>query len=352
MISAASDLARRLARDAEAVCRYYLSKGHRSGHYWIIGDAQNTPGRSLYVRLQGPDYGPGAAGKWTDAATGEHGDLLDLIALNRSLPRLGEVLDEARSFLALPHPPTSTFIAPKRSEAGSIEAARRLFHAGRPIPGTLAEAYLRGRGITARLDWPALRYHPSVYYREDEDAPLEIWPALLAAVSDLAGDLTAIERTWLDPRQAAKAPLTDPRRAIGPLLGNGVRFEQAHFAQAHDVLAAGEGIETMLALKSVLPLLPMIAALSANHLAALDLTPSLHRLYVARDNDAPGLKAFHRLCERHRTIEVRELVPVHADFNLDLCRLGAAAMRAHLQEQLVPSDRERFTPASASEPRD
>ena len=63
MISAAADLARRLARDAEAVCRHYLSKGRRSGRYWIAGDAMNTPGRSLYVRLQGPEYGPGAAGK-------------------------------------------------------------------------------------------------------------------------------------------------------------------------------------------------------------------------------------------------------------------------------------------------
>ena len=66
MISAAADLARRLARDAEAVCRHYLSKGCRSGRYWVIGDVMNTPGRSLYVRLHGPDYGPGAAGKWTE----------------------------------------------------------------------------------------------------------------------------------------------------------------------------------------------------------------------------------------------------------------------------------------------
>ena len=66
MISEVSDLARRLARDAEAVCRHYLSKGRRQGRYWIAGDAMNTPGRSLYVRLQGPQAGPGAAGKWTE----------------------------------------------------------------------------------------------------------------------------------------------------------------------------------------------------------------------------------------------------------------------------------------------
>jgi hypothetical protein len=132
MISQAGDLARRLARDAEAMCRHYLSNGQRCGRYWVAGDVMNTPGRSLYVRLQGPESGPGAAGKWTDAATGEHGDLLDLIARNRDLDCLGEVMDEARSFLALPRPPKPTgFIAPKRREGGSPEAACRLFRAGR-----------------------------------------------------------------------------------------------------------------------------------------------------------------------------------------------------------------------------
>ena len=83
MPHSAHDLARRLARDPEAVCRHYLSNGRREGRYWLVGDVENTPGRSLYVRLRGPETGKGAAGKWTDAATGEHGDLLDLIAANR-----------------------------------------------------------------------------------------------------------------------------------------------------------------------------------------------------------------------------------------------------------------------------
>jgi hypothetical protein len=353
VISAAADLARRLARDAEAVCRHYLSSGRRQGHYWVIGDVMNTPGRSLYVRLTGPDSGPGAAGKWTDAASpSEHGDLLDLIRLNRNLNGLGAAMDEARRFLALPRPPipspTTLGHAPPAA-SGSSEAARRLFAAGRPVPGTPAEAYLRARGITARLDWTALRYHPSVYYRETEDAPLETWPALLAAVTDLDGNITGIQRSWLDPRRSDKAPLGDPRRALGHLLGNGVRF-----GMTADIVAAGEGVETMLALKSVLPALPMIAALSANHLAALDLPPGLRRLYVARDNDATGLRAAERLRERGIAagIEIRDLVPVHGDFNLDLCRLGADRMRAHLADQLVPSDRARFLPEDRrSDPR-
>jgi hypothetical protein len=35
-------------------------------------------------------------------------------------------------------------------------------------------------------------------------------------------------------------------------------------------------------------------------------------------------------------------VPVHGDFNLDLCRLGAGGLRALLAVQLVPADRRRF----------
>ena len=134
-------------------------------------------------------------------------------------------MDEARAFLALPRPPTPVPSLP--APPGSPEAARRLFALGRPVPGTLAEAYFRARGITGPLDWPALRYHPSVYYRSATDASLETWPALLAAVTDPAGTITGIQRTWLDRSYPAKAPLSDPRRALGNLLGNGVRFSVA-----------------------------------------------------------------------------------------------------------------------------
>ena len=34
----ASELAHRLAREAEAVCRHYLFNGRREGRYWLVGD--------------------------------------------------------------------------------------------------------------------------------------------------------------------------------------------------------------------------------------------------------------------------------------------------------------------------
>jgi hypothetical protein len=66
MMENASELAGRLAGQAEAVCRHYLSNGRREGRYWLVGDVQNTPGRSMFVRLAGPESGKGAAGKWTE----------------------------------------------------------------------------------------------------------------------------------------------------------------------------------------------------------------------------------------------------------------------------------------------
>ena len=66
MSSSPANMAQRLARNAEAVCRHYLSNGHREGRYWLVGDVANTPGRSLFVRLSGPGSGKGAAGKWTE----------------------------------------------------------------------------------------------------------------------------------------------------------------------------------------------------------------------------------------------------------------------------------------------
>ena len=106
----------------------------------------------------------------------------------------------------------------------------------------------------------------------------------------------------------------------------------------------GEGIETMLSLRCVLPDMPMAAALSANHLAALILPPPLRRLYIARDNDAAGRHAAMRLRDRARAagIEARVLWPVTNDFNADLRRFGADALLARLRGQLAPEDAERF----------
>jgi hypothetical protein len=126
---------------------------------------------------------------------------------------------------------------------------------------------------------------------------------------------------------------------MGHLLGHGVRF-----GLADDVMAAGEGIETMLSLRCVLPTLPMVAALSANHLAALLFPPTLRRLYVARDRDPAGDAAMASLNDRPEAagIEMLGLSPRCNDFNEDLRRLGIEEFRASLRQQLALQDIVRF----------
>ena len=91
IVSAAARVAAALGARAEEVCRRYLPQGRKQGRYWTAGDVYGARGRSLFVRLAPP----GVPGKWTDASSGEHGDLLDLIRISsgagslRAAPRRG-----------------------------------------------------------------------------------------------------------------------------------------------------------------------------------------------------------------------------------------------------------------------
>ena len=341
----ASDLAQRLGREAEAVCRHYLDAGRRQGNYWQVGDARNTPGRSMFVRLKETVKGP--AGKWTDAATGEHGDLLDVIRESCGLIDFADVVAEARTFLSLPRPEP----APEKKKrpstpapSGSAEAARRLFAMSQPIGGTSVEAYLRNRGITALHGTGNLRFHPRCYYRPDDHGPTETWPAMIAAVTDLKGGITGAHRTWLAPDGSDKAPIQTQRKAMGDLLGHAVRF-----GIASEVMAVGEGIESVLSARQAIPHMAMAAALSAAHLAAILFPETLRRLYILRDNDPAGDGARDNLVERANAagIEAIVLSPVLEDFNEDLRRLGLDALLASLRVQLAPQDVARFMAQAA-----
>jgi hypothetical protein len=344
MAEAPHDLARRLADRAEAVCRHYLSSGRRDGRYWLVGDVRNTPGRSMFVRLEDSPKGP--AGKWTDAATGEHGDLLDAIRESCGLVDFKDVADEARTFLSMPpsEPEERPFQRQAPAPHGSPEAARRLIRMSQPITGTIVQAYLRERGITDLRGTGSLHFQPRCYYRPDEHSPTETWPAMIAAVTDLDGNITGAHRTWLDPRRRDKAPIDTPRRAMGDLLGHAVRF-----GIGGEVMAAGEGIETVLSLRQVLPDMPMLAALSAAHLAACLFPDSLRRLYIVRDNDPAGDSARDSLVERADAAGIEAIVisPELDDFNEDLRTLGLDALRMEARLQVAPQDVARFMALAA-----
>ena len=208
-----------------------------------------------------------------------------------------------------------------------------------PLIGSTAEAYLRGRGITDLRQTANLRFHPNCYWRPEDDGTTETWPAMIAAVTDLDGRITGAHRTWLAPDGSGKAPVDPPRKAMGDLLGHAVRF-----GDVRDVMAAGEGIETILSLRQALPTMPMVSALSAGHLAAILFPPHLRRLYIVRDNDPAGDSARDSLVDRaHEVgIETITLSPMMGDFNEDLTTHGLDAVRTEIRVQIAPEDVSRF----------
>jgi hypothetical protein len=347
----ASELADHLARDAEAVCRYYLSAGHRAGNYWVVGDVANSKGRSLYVHLSGP-----RKGRWTDAATAQYGDLLDLVRETCGLVDFRDVADEARRFL---NEPQSGSAQPKSAFSGranpldsppverpAAERARRMFKMTQPLLATLADSYLRQRGILRAYLHPALRFHPSCYYRDLVSGRTCSYPALIAAVTDQASTITGVHRTWLDPDGEGKARVDDPRRALGGLLGNAVRFRYPVRGLV-PVMVVGEGLESTLSLSHVMPGMPVVSALTANHLAAFRPPTGCLRLYIAADADAAGRHGIEGLSRRAQALGILPLVltPELGDFNEDLRRLGPDRLIANLRAQLAPGDAQAFLPA-------
>ena len=217
----------------------------------------------------------------TDAATGEHGDLLDLIRHRVNAPTLRAALDEARAFLALPVSPATG----SGDSYDATEAARRLWRQCRAIDGTHAERYLRARGLL-QCRFAALRFHPELRYREGSS--VRRFPALVAAVTGNDGTVLGVQRTWLDQRSPAKAGVATPRKALGRIHGLAVRFGSPSDGLT---LLVGEGIETVLSVVTAVPDIDAAAALPAGSLGAFAPPPGVARIVIARDNDPDGALA-------------------------------------------------------------
>ncbi len=335
----AADTAAALAARAEAVCRRYLPQGRRQGRYWCAGDVRGATGRSLFVRLSPP----GTPGRWQDANTEEHGDLLDLIRIATGARSLREALAEARRFLAQPLPTEQ----PRGEAYDRVGAAHNLWDRCRPIDNTRGEDYLRARRIH-RCRFPTLRFHDALPYRH-ASGRWSRFPAMIAAVTDDDGALTGVHRTWLDAVHPGQAPVSRPRKALGRIHGCAVRFGEADAAAT---LLVGEGIETVLSVVTVLPDPPLqgatplqgaiplqgavlaAAALSAGSLGAFVPPKHIARLVIAQDRDEAGGRASRRLqlrCTR-LGIATAVLLPAGNDFNDDIVVHGPE----HLAARLAP----------------
>ena len=336
----AGDIARALARAADGLARELLPAGRRSSGLWRAGGVDGAPGQSLALHLSGP-----RAGKWTDYATGEFGDCLDLVAAVLFRGDRRAALDWARGWLGLDagrpvaearQPPLSPpAVVDQRDVQRRQAAALAMFlHAQPLLAGTPAAAYLAARGIDLALlarQPRALRFAPRLWQPE---ARREL-PALVAAVC-LGSDHVATHRTWLcqapDGRWV-KAHVGTPKMSLGPVAGGviplarGASGRPLRDAPDGEVVVIGEGIETCLSIALACPELRVLAAVSLPNMARVALPPSIAAVILAADNDVkvPAQNqlraAVRRFAEEGRKVRIARS-PVGNDFNDALAETG------------------------------
>lgn len=187
------------------------------------------------------------------------------------------------------------------------EAALAIWRASQDIEGSLAQTYLRSRGLVLS-PLSSLRFHPGLKH-----ASRGVWPAMVAlVVHGETGLPIAIHRTFLARDGHGKAPVDPPKMMLGPCRGGAVRL-----GEPGDVLMVGEGIETCLAAMQAAGK-PAWAALSTSGLRALDLPRASVEVIVLADGDAPG-EAAAQHCARRWQREGRSVriarPPSGMDFN-------------------------------------
>ncbi|MGS4947410.1 DUF7146 domain-containing protein [Meridianimarinicoccus sp. RP-17] len=291
------------------------------GRYFTLnpGRADRSVG-SFYVHIRGA-----RAGQWRDHATGQFGDVLDLIQLSLGCDTR-EALREARNILGL------STISPEdrvRHERAAAEARKRRqeaqakaredqqrkaqrahalwLSAQASLRGTPVERYLadtRGIDLAELGRQPrALRYHRSCrYYHMDPDTGEVIegsWPAMLAIVCGANGRAIACHRTWLALRPDGrwdKAPVPKARKVLGNYAGGAVMLwrgigprggKPAPLSQCppdtHVYIT--EGIEDALSAVMLMPHARVIAAISLSNFGGVPLPPNVARVTLVADQD-------------------------------------------------------------------
>jgi hypothetical protein len=325
------DLSRRLSGQAESWVPQLFPNGRQEGGELRLANIKGERPRktgSCVIQLTG-DY----AGCFHDFDTGDSGGPLKTLENGTGLT--GRALfDHAAGLVGLAKPKART----QHTAAATRARLYREQDTGReiafilsrtaPLTGTLAETYLRQRGLDAP-DSPDLLFHPDLTHWPTSTG----YPAMVAIVRDGAGTPMAVHRTWLAPDGSAKAPIEKNRMMLGPVAGGAVRLGPLG---SSTMLGLAEGIETTLAVRPACPGLPLWSALSAGNLEQVVVPDQVTTvvLFVDHDLSGTGLKAALRAAARHHAAGRRVWIAMPPtpgdDFNDLLRREGLDAVRAVL----------------------
>lgn len=266
---------------------------------------------SCVIHLKGPYAGTGY-----DHATGEFAGSIDLIHHATGLSDRALFAEAARlARLELPPPPRLTAGSSRPDHSLEVE---RILGACEPLADTLAEAYLKSRGLENPRT-PDLLFNADLTDFETARG----WVGMVAIVRDGKGLPTCgIHRTFLQDDGSAKAP--PGKKMLGPVAGGSVRL----FAMAEDgCLGIAEGIETALAAHRIFGL-PVWAALSADGVRRWQWPDGMRHVTIFADAGDAGRQAAATLADRlnNAGIANRIVHPLHGDdFNDDLVRGAVAA---------------------------
>jgi DNA primase len=242
---------------------------------------------------------------------GASGDVLDFIQRAH-----GVSLREAADMLTVGNLP-SVHVAPLPIDDGAdrIAEAKAIWRAAQPISGTLAETYLRSRGLHLPLP-DSLRFTSLRYGKKGSEHPV-----LVAAVASVDDKLIGVQRTYLAPDGKGKATVPKPKLSLGRVSGGAIRL-----APCAASLVVCEGLEDGLSLQQELGRAVWVAA-GASMLPNLAFPAGVHTVAIGGDNDDAGRAAARKAGEAFtlRGIEARVFFPDDAkDFNQQLMERASA----------------------------
>lgn len=207
----------------------------------------------------------------------------------------------------------TTEIAPlPPADEGSdrFEEARSIWRAALPANGTLAETYLRWRGISVAIP-PTIRFASLRYGKRGRE-----YPTLVAAVSDADGKLCGIQRTYLADDGKGKADVPKAKLSLGKVRSGAIRL-----APISRKLVVTEGLEDGLSLHEALGVSVWVAC-GASMLPSMRLPDFVRDVAIGGDNDAAGRAAAENagkaFTERGHGVRVFYPSAPHKDFNDEL----------------------------------
>ena len=324
----AGELRDALADRALDVCRTYLPAGRIAGGVWTIGNVEGDAGKSMWVNLSGP-----RRGQWKDGATGEWGDLLDVIQRSRGLSDFGDVLKEASAFLG------GSFVAAVGSReprvSGSADTAREIDELALRYRRSAQTNWAAALAIRAGdTDHPAARYlrrrglDPAAaqglrWRRQARTKVGDEWrtfPALVARIETHDGHFEGVHRIFLDEEGGKATIAGGAKRSLGPQEKGGVWFGNRSATR----VVMTEGIEDAVAAIQAMPPgalenLAVVATAGGGRMHRVELPPTARELVVLKDNNEPGERAWKDVEAHHAdtAIDVRRIV-TEKDVNDDL----------------------------------